>query len=360
MSKPAERDATSIEETKKESQGASSSQNKYSDASKYTNLDQIGTGGYSAVYKARDTDSDTEVAMKKIRISLTEDGVPTNVLREISLLKHLGKYNHPNVIRLLDICHGPRYDQEMVLYLVFEHVEQDLSTFLKLCPPPCLPPTKMKDIMWQLLKGVDFLHSHRIVHRDIKPQNILISNDGTVKLSDFGLARIYDFNSLLTSKVVTLWYRSPEVLLGTTYASSVDIWSCGCIFAELLTQKPLFPGQNESDQLAQIFGVIGTPAETDWPESQILRTNFADIQPRYLSDILPEISDDGEDLLKQMLKFDPLKRISAQEALSHPYFSEYYSESNISSSTSTSNISTDVSLSDTSMNQSRETSSSPP
>ena len=265
----------------------------------------------------------------------------------------------------------------MVLYLVFEHIEQDLSTFLENCPPPGLPPTKAKDIMWQILKGVDFLHSHRIVHRDIKPQNILISNDGTVKLSDFGLAQINDFNSLLTStvslqnlirvlslmfwhfQVVTLWYRSPEVLLGSSYASSVDIWSCGCIFAELLTQKPFFPGQNESDQLTQIFCSIGTPAESDWPEdSHILRSNFVDIKPRNLIKTIPEISDDGADLLQKMLEFDPLKRISAQDALSHPYFMELATDHNLSISTSTSTISTDGSLSDTSMNQSHDTSSS--
>ena len=153
------------------------------------------------MYKAKDLKSDTVVAMKKVRIALTEDGVPMNVLREISLLRHLGKYNHANIVRLLDICHGPRYDREMVLYLVFEHVEQDLNTFLEHCPPPGLPPDKVKDVMWQLLCGVDFLHSHRIVHRDIKPQNILVTNDGTIKVADFGLARIYDFNSLLTTTV---------------------------------------------------------------------------------------------------------------------------------------------------------------
>ena len=139
--------------------------------------------------------------MKKVRIAMTEDGVPANVLREISLLRHLGKYNHPNIVRLLDICPGPKYDKVMELYLIFEHVDQDLEKFLKNCPPPGLPPGKVKDLMWQLLCGVDYLHSHRIVHRDIKPQNTLVTNNGTVKIADFGLARIYDFNTLLTSTV---------------------------------------------------------------------------------------------------------------------------------------------------------------
>ena len=155
------------------------------------------------MYRAKDQRSDSVVAMKKVKIALTEDGVPANVLREISLLRHLGKYNHPNIVRLLDICPGPKYDKEMMLYLIFEHVEQDLEKFLKNCPAPGLPKEKVKDLMWQLVCGVDYLHSHRVVHRDIKPQNILLANSGSLKLADFGLARIYDFNALLTSTVKT-------------------------------------------------------------------------------------------------------------------------------------------------------------
>ena len=162
-------------------------------------------GAYGTVYKARDKRVDSIVAMKKVRIALTEDGVPANVLREISLLKHLGKYNHPNIVRLLDICPGPKYGPKaMELYLIFEHVDQDLEKFLKNCPSPGLPPDKVRDLMWQLLCGVDYLHSHRIVHRDIKPQNTLVTNNGTVKIADFGLARIYDFNTLLTTTVSNL------------------------------------------------------------------------------------------------------------------------------------------------------------
>jgi len=333
----------------------------FGDVSQYRELNPIGTGAYGTVYKAQDLKSNTIVAMKKVRIALTEDGVPMSVLREISLLRHLGKYNHPNIVKLLDICHGPRYDREMVLYLVFEHVDRDLNAYLERCPPPGLGPARIKDLMYQILCGVDFLHSHRIVHRDLKPQNILVSNDGTAKLADFGLARIYDFNALLTSTVVTLWYRSPEVLLGTTYATPVDIWSCGCIFAELFSRKPLFPGQYEVDQLAKIFGLLGTPSEADWPEdSSVLRNNFPYSRPRSLSEILPELDGDAKDLLEKMLRFDPKRRITAAEALAHPYFSEYglspHSSSPSGSSTRSSLRPSDAS--DSSMNLSHDTSGS--
>lgn len=337
----------------------------FGDVSQYRELNAIGTGAYGTVYKAQDLKNEEIVAMKKVRIALTEDGVPMSVLREISLLRHLGKYNHPNIVRLMDICHGPRYDREMVLYLVFEHVDQDLNSYLEKCPWPGLPTDRIKDLMWQILCGVDFLHSHRIVHRDIKPQNILVSNNGTIKLADFGLARIYDSNALLTSMVVTLWYRSPEVLLGTSYATPVDLWSCGCIFAELFTRKPLFPGQYEVDQLGQIFSILGTPSEADWPEdSSVLRNSFSSCKPRDLADLIPEMDTQAKDLLQKMLRFDPLKRITAAEALAHPYFAEYgriphaMTPSPSSSRTTASSRRSDVSLDSSSMSTSHDTSTS--
>merc|ERR1711874_121167 len=336
----------------------------FGDVSQYRELNAIGTGAYGTVYKAEDLKNNEIVAMKKVRIALTEDGVPMSVLREISLLRHLGKYNHPNIVRLVDICHGPRYEREMVLYLVFEHVDQDLNAYLERCPPPGLGAEKIKDLMWQILCGVDFLHSHRIVHRDIKPQNILLSNGGTLKLADFGLARIYDFNALLTSTVVTLWYRAPEVLLGTTYATPVDIWSCGCIFAELYRKSPLFPGKYETDQLAKIFQVLGTPPASAWPEdSPVLRNNFVNHQPRNLEDLVPEIDPLALDLLEKMLLFDPKARMTAQGALAHPYFSDYGTSShdNSTSSSSDSNLtrSSGVSdMSDSSINTSQDQDSS--
>ena len=160
---------------------------------------------------------------------------------------------------------------------------------------------------YQILNGVDFLHSHRIVHRDLKPQNLLVTREGNIKLTDFGLARIYDFYTLLTSVVVTLWYRSPEVLLGLPYATAVDLWACGCIIAELYMRRPLFEGRYEMDQLDKIFAVIGTPSEERWPkEAAIVRTNFAHRRERDLADVIPEIDEEGRDLLKVSAIFSVL------------------------------------------------------
>merc|ERR1712117_583865 len=286
----------------------------FGDVNQYKELDAIGTGAYGTVYKAENLKNNAIVAMKKVRIALTDNGVPMSILREISLLRHLGKYNHPNIVKLEDICHGPRHNREMVLYLVFEHMDQDLTAYLARCPSPGLGQDKIKDLMWQIMCGLDFLHSHRIVHRDIKPQNILLSNDGTLKLADFGLARIYDFNVLLTSEVVTLWYRAPEVLLGTT-------------------------------------------SPTQWPEKcPVLRKNFSNDQPQNFLDLIPEIDPLALDLLEKMLDFDPKKRITAQAALSHPYFSEFASaphDSSTSSGDTTNTSNTSMSsMSDTSINSS--------
>ena len=151
---------------------------------------------------------------------------------------------------------------------------------------------------------MDFLHSHRIVHRDLKPQNLLVTKEDVVKLTDFGLARIYEFYTLLTSVVVTLWYRSPEVLMGLSYATPVDIWSCGCIFAELFLRKPLFPGGYEMDQLSKIFDVIGTPGEEEWPESAALtRTNFKSCPAKTWNEIVPEMDSQAQDLIQVSILF---------------------------------------------------------
>ncbi|XP_065339334.1 cyclin-dependent kinase 6 isoform X1 [Cloeon dipterum] len=292
----------------------------------YEEIHQIGTGAYGTVWKARDLHNPGKfVALKKVRVPLTEDGVPMSTLREIGLLRQIDHHRHPNIVSLLDICHGPRQEKEhqLTLFLVFEHVDQDLSAYLE---KQTLTPVQVRDIMFQVLCGVDFLHSHRIVHRDLKPQNILVTREGHIKLADFGLAKTYDFDMCLTSVVVTLWYRAPEVLLALPYATPVDIWACGCIMAELFRRSPLFSGSSEANQLERIFHVIGTPREEEWPQCvSIAHSSFRDKPGIDLANLVPHICNDADakHLLQQMLVFNPQRRVCAADALEHPYFASH-------------------------------------
>lgn len=304
----------------------------------YEEIAVIGNGAYGTVYKARDLKNDGQfVAMKRIRIQNTEEGMPMSAIREIALLKQLENYEHPNVVRLLDVRHTDHTASEIRLMLVFEYVDQDLSTYLEGCPPPGLGPDRIRDLMFQLLNGVDFLHAHRIVHRDLKPQNILVTSQGTLKVADFGLARVYGFQMALTSVVVTLWYRAPEVILQAAYATPVDIWSCGCIFVELFNRRPLFCGQSDIDQLSKIFDILGLPSEDDWPENVSLPWNsFKAVPPQPLEQFVPEIDADAKDLLEKLISFNPHRRLSAQEAMNHSYFRDDLDSLRTSSSLSVS------------------------
>ncbi|KAJ6641067.1 Cyclin-dependent kinase 6 [Pseudolycoriella hygida] len=292
----------------------------------YEELNVIGTGAYGTVYKARDRKNANQiVALKKVRVALTEDGIPMNTLREIALLKQLGTFQHPNIVKLLDVCHGQRLEREkqLVLFLVFEHLEQDLSGYIDSLPSSGMPARTLQKLAGELLTGVDFLHSHRIIHRDLKPPNCLVSSTGQLKLADFGLAKTYDFEMKLTSVVVTLWYRAPEILLSQPYNSAVDIWSSGCIIAEMFSRQALFPGQSEKDQLDKIFSLTGRPLPAQWPSTVSYSIdsfpNRSPRQPNYLCHQLCELSND---LLSKMLAFDPRKRKSADALLQHPYFKQ--------------------------------------
>ncbi|KAL4712151.1 hypothetical protein ACJJTC_011012 [Scirpophaga incertulas] len=298
----------------------------FQNAKKYEELNVIGTGAYGTVYKARDLHNDGHiVAMKKVKVALTEDGIPLSTVREIALLRQLEAYRHPNIVRLLDVCHGGQpmdRDQQLVLFLVFEHVEQDLDSFLKRAPGP-LSENRIRCMSHDILSGIDFLHSHRIVHRDLKPHNLLVTSAGRVKLADFGLAKTYDTEMKLTSVVVTLWYRPPEVLLGASYNTAVDVWSCGCVLAELHTRAPLLPASSDSEQLHAIFRLIGRPPRYEWPDSvSIMRDSFPDYPPKDLAYVIPNAHPHALDLIKRMLVFDPAKRLTALDCLEHPYFTD--------------------------------------
>ncbi|XP_063177838.1 cyclin-dependent kinase 2-like, partial [Chroicocephalus ridibundus] len=198
----------------------------------FQKVEKIGEGTYGVVYKARNKVTGEVVALKKIRLDTETEGVPSTAIREISLLKEL---NHPNIVKLLDVIHT-----ENKLYLVFEFLHQDLKKFMDSSSISGIALPLIKSYLFQLLQGLAFCHAHRVLHRDLKPQNLLINADGAIKLADFGLARAFGVPvRTYTHEVVTLWYRAPEILLGCKYYSTaVDIWSLGCIFAEMALSFP--------------------------------------------------------------------------------------------------------------------------
>eukprot|EP01105_Mastigella_eilhardi_P024703 TRINITY_DN6499_c0_g1_i1.p1 TRINITY_DN6499_c0_g1~~TRINITY_DN6499_c0_g1_i1.p1 ORF type:complete len:207 (+),score=50.40 TRINITY_DN6499_c0_g1_i1:391-1011(+) len=190
-----------------------------------------------------------------------------------------------------------------------------------------LPPVKTKAFLYQLLKGVAFCHERRVLHRDLKPQNLLINKKGELKLADFGLARAFGIPvRSFSHEVVTLWYRAPDILMGSSkYSTPIDLWSAGCIFAEMASGRALFPGSGTQDELMKIFKIMGTPNEQIWPsvvELPEYKRDFPVYPARYLPDVVPGLDNRGYHLLGELLQYDPNKRITAQAALNHPYFDD--------------------------------------
>ncbi|XP_022256878.1 cyclin-dependent kinase 1 [Limulus polyphemus] len=214
----------------------------------YTKIEKIGEGTYGVVYKGKNKKTGQLVALKKIRLESEDEGVPSTAIREISLLKEL---KHPNIVCLQDVLM-----QENRLYLVFEFLSMDLKKYLDNIPSGQFMDKKLvKSYLYQIIQAILFCHQRRVLHRDLKPQNLLIDQKGVIKIADFGLARAFGIPvRVYTHEVVTLWYRAPEVLLGSPrYSTPVDVWSIGCIFAEMANKKPLFHGDSEIDQLFRIF-----------------------------------------------------------------------------------------------------------
>ncbi|KAK2833120.1 hypothetical protein Q5P01_017009 [Channa striata] len=291
----------------------------------YELLAKVGEGSYGTVYKARETgDEQRTLAVKKLHIrgDASESGIPAVMIREVALLSKMRHFNHPNIVKLLDAS-VEAAGRNLDLTLVLEYIDQDLSTFLSKVPKSGLSHDCIKNVMLQLLRGLDFLHTNMVLHRDIKPENILVSSRGEIKIADFGLARIYTFNIALTPGVVTLWYRAPEVLLNSVYMSSVDMWSAGCILAELFLLRPLFQGYTEVQQLHKIFEVIGLPDEEDWPKDSPIPYTINLGSKGTCTNLLPNLGPDENDLLAQCLTFIPSSRISAAKALAHPFFKKH-------------------------------------
>ncbi|KAL0075204.1 kinase-like domain-containing protein [Phycomyces blakesleeanus] len=258
-------------------------------------IEKLGEGTYGIVYKAQNRDTNEVVALKRIRLDNEEEGVPCTAIREISLLKEL---KHPNIVRLYDVLHT-----EKKLTLVFEYLDSDLKKFLDSYGGD-IDTVTIKQLMYQLLKGIAFCHENKVLHRDLKPQNLLINKKGELKLGDFGLARAFGIPVRSYShEVVTLWYRAPDVLMGSRqYSTSIDLWSAGCIFA-----------------------VLGTPTEEIWPDVSRLpeyKRDFEIFARISLENMLPKLDSLGIDLLKKLLEYPPRKRITAKAALQHSYFDE--------------------------------------
>ncbi|KAJ9530012.1 hypothetical protein QJQ45_023291 [Haematococcus lacustris] len=299
--------------------------------------EKIGEGTYGKVYKAKDLNTGKLVALKKTRLEMEEEGVPSTTLREVSLLLMLSESNHivkcvhvasdPCTVWLLAVEHTEE-NGKPCLYLVFEYLQTDLKKWMDRNgkgPAYPIPKNVIKNLLYQLVKGLAHCHKHGVLHRDLKPQNLLVDDSILcLKIADLGLGRAFSIPvKSYTHEIVTLWYRAPEVLLGTThYSTPVDMWSVGCIFAELVRKQPLFPGDCELQQLLHIFKLLGTPSEDNWPGVTKLRDwhEWPQWHPQDLSRIFPTLEAEGVDLLRRMLDYDPAKRISAKEALKHPYF----------------------------------------
>ncbi|XP_072333931.1 cyclin-dependent kinase 11B isoform X3 [Scyliorhinus torazame] len=285
-------------------------------------LNRIEEGTYGVVYRAKDKKTDEIVALKRLKMEKEKEGFPITSLREINTIL---KAQHPNIVTVREIVVGSNMDK---IYIVMNYVEHDLKSLMETMKQPFLPG-EVKTLMIQLLKGVRHLHDNWILHRDLKTSNLLLSHSGILKIGDFGLAREYGSPlKCYTPVVVTLWYRTPELLLGAKeYSTAIDLWSVGCIFAEFLTQKPLFPGKSEIDQINKIFKELGTPSEKIWPgynelpavkKMTFTEYPFNNLRKRFGA----LLSDQGFDLMNKFLTYCPAKRITAEEALKHEYFRE--------------------------------------
>ena len=339
----------------------------------YEKIEQVGEGTYGEVFMARSRDDSSLVALKKVKLEGEREGFPITAIREIKILKSL---NHDNVINMKEIVTSKNKSS---IYMVFEYMDHDLTGLagregIKFSIP------QIKCYMQQLLTGLNYCHLNNILHRDIKGANLLIDNNGVLKLADFGLARscALENSRALTNRVITLWYRPPELLLGTqAYGPAVDTWSAGCIFAELLLGKPILQvrvspdtrssfrvpspakpssesrreykqtdprsrrltalpllflfcfaqGKSETEQLDLIFKLCGTPTEEDWPgiaslpwAKTILPTKKT--YPRRVQEVFRRAPPSARDLVERFLTLDPEKRVTARDALDSDYFWE--------------------------------------
>uniref|UniRef100_A0A8C8FZC8 cyclin-dependent kinase n=1 Tax=Oncorhynchus tshawytscha TaxID=74940 RepID=A0A8C8FZC8_ONCTS len=273
-------------------------------------------GTYATVFKGRSKLTDNLVALKEIRLE-HEEGAPCTAIREVSLLKDL---KHANIVTLHDIVHTDKS-----LTLVFEYLDKDLKQYMDDCGN-IMSMHNVKIFLFQILRGLAYCHKRKVLHRDLKPQNLLINERGELKLADFGLARAKSVpTKTYSNEVVTLWYRPPDVLLGSSeYSTQIDMWGVGCIFYEMAAGRPLFPGSTVEDELHLIFRLLGTPSEDSWPGisgvDEFKSYNFPKYKPQPFINHAPRLDTEGIELVLSFLKYESKRRISADEAMKQAYF----------------------------------------
>mmetsp|Transcript_59634 Transcript_59634/g.134545 ORF Transcript_59634/g.134545 Transcript_59634/m.134545 type:complete len:571 (+) Transcript_59634:133-1845(+) len=295
-------------------------------AGRYLLEEEINSGVYGTVSRARDLSSGQVVAIKRLHRDPMEcgDGMPAYLIREVSLLRD---FAHPNVVLLRDVLDaGPARD----FRLVFEFVERDLHGVLRSFRREgiLMPIEEVQDYSSKLLNGLHACHSRGLVHRDVKPQNVLIGPGGVLKIADFGLARtLASPLRNVTVDVITLWYRAPEILLGAThYGFEVDVWSAGCVIGEMATGQPIFHGDCEIGTVFRIFQLLGTPTKERWPQTMELEffkdtfPSWPDTGLRPLAELQPDlVQTGGLELLGRMFSYDPGMRISSRRARQHHF-----------------------------------------
>ncbi|KAI9542766.1 hypothetical protein NQZ68_016069 [Dissostichus eleginoides] len=282
---------------------------------RYTTLRQLGDGTYGSVLMGRSNESGELVAIKRMKRKFYSWEECMN-LREVKSLK---KLNHANVVKLKEVIRENDH-----LYFVFEYMKENLYQLMK-DRKKLFPESITRNISFQILQGLSFIHKHGFFHRDMKPENLLCMGPELVKIADFGLAREIRSKPPYTDYVSTRWYRAPEVLLrSSTYSSPVDLWAVGCIMAELYTLRPLFPGNSEVDEIFKICQVLGTVKKTDWSEGYQLASamnfRFPQCVPTHLKTLIPNASNEAIILMRDLLQWDPKKRPTAVQSLRYPYF----------------------------------------